>query len=258
MVNALIFPLDLVTSDQPQEILAFHGWGFDASWWHPWHTWLTAQGHTVACYDRGYFGHPQAVAFGASSSTIAAPTIVTPQNHSPSHRLKKTLWCHSLGTYFCPVELFAQADRLVLWASFLHFHPQDPQAQRLSGRKLDRMVARFHTDPIAVWQDFIHRTFDPDPIPHRSITQPPISTWNLAQLSADLNALHHLTLNPQVLAQVPEILIYRAEQDAIVVKASQDTLRADLQAANPEAAIQEYVWPGGHGFPFTQSPGSYP
>ena len=129
MVNALIFPLDLVASDQPQEILAFHGWGFDASWWHPWHTWLTAQGHTVACYDRGYFGHPQAVAFGASSSRIAAPTIVTPQEHSPSHRLKKTLWCHSLGTYFCPVELLAQADRLVLWASFLHFHPQDPQAQ---------------------------------------------------------------------------------------------------------------------------------
>ena len=67
---------------------------------------------------------------------------------------QRLLILHSFGLHLCPIATIQQADQVVIFSSFLCFHPEDPRRNRRSKRVVGRMSDRFQTHPLEVLQQF--------------------------------------------------------------------------------------------------------
>jgi pimeloyl-[acyl-carrier protein] methyl ester esterase len=205
--------------------IAYHGWGFDQDCWQPWRELMAQQGEIFWASDRGYFNAP-------SAPPVSSPSIV---------------FAHSYGLHLCPIAQLQNADVLVLFSSFLSFHPLAERGiiegnSKRSRLVLAQMIRQFQADPQSVLEAFQKNCFYP--VPRRSSEDhKPI---NSELLLDDLKGLDTCSLDVSILQKIPKILILQGAQDRIVPAEKGRELAASL----PDGQYIE-VDQAGHGLPFT-------
>lgn len=204
---------------QQIEAIAYHGWGYDQTAWIEWKTVFADQNIAFAAFDRGYFGDG-----------------FTPQF---SEQAFKLLFVHSYGLHLCPQEQLQMADLLVIFSSFLTFHPEPEQLKRRSQRVLQRMVDEFKVNPIEVLTTFKINSSDPS-------TECPTNV-NHDLLLRDLKHLGSTQLDPSIVQSIPKILVFHGDSDRIVPV---DQGRCFVSQIASDADYIEVVG-AGHALPFT-------
>lgn len=223
------------SSPSPPEILAYHGWGFDATCWQKWQTHLSQQGYDWKSFDRGYFGHPVQPDFSASAST-------------------KMIFVHSYGLHLCPIEQLKKADRIIIFSSFLNFHPESPSLRKRSQQMVQRMIEQFAIDPVLVLKNFWQKCglsegpFHPLRMGDLEIADGfPESrgmSLNTDLLLQDLRQLNVAEFDRSHFASIPQVLLLHGTQDRIVAAQRSQGL-IDRQDQYYEIAA------AGHALPFT-------
>lgn len=176
------------------EVIAYHGWGFDATCWQNWQQQFEELGFKFKSCDRGYFGSPMQHEFTPVASL----------------RLCRLLLTHSYGLHWCSAPQLEQADLLIIFAGFASFHPSTERERRQSSRVLNRMIDQFQMIPEAVLQQFRINCYSPDdavcpPMP----MQPEV-------LRRDLVTLHTTQLPSPLLTTPSPVLIVQGTQDKIL------------------------------------------
>lgn len=178
------------------EIILQHGWGFDGTVWDDWSRALSQMPDTtVQIGERGYYGRPASEP--AFTSNSEARILIT----------------HSLGLHLVPRETVKQAHALITISGFLHFHPPEQLAGKRSKRVIKAMVEKLQTAPDAVLSDFMNNCYSDRPV------QTPLfleSVQNKQQLDSDLRVLDTCTMEPEVLQNIPSLLIMHGWVDAVV------------------------------------------
>ncbi|NJR68796.1 MAG: hypothetical protein HC771_09105 [Synechococcales cyanobacterium CRU_2_2] len=221
------------------EAIAYHGWGYDRHFWQPWETLLAQQHIVLKCFDRGYFGSP------------VQPTF----SHSTGRRL---ILAHSYGLHLCPPELLQAADAVVVFASFVQFHPQEARARRRSQRILQRMIDQCRLDPESVlrafWETCGHGLkLREQAIGEQTICEQTICEQTTPLLVDDLVALGRSQMNLEDWMRSPQnsplIILIQGNQDHIVPSSRAPDLLEFW--ANPNATLIQMDGP--HALPVTQS-----
>ncbi|MDX2216789.1 MAG: alpha/beta hydrolase [Oculatellaceae cyanobacterium bins.114] len=176
---------------QAIEAIAYHGWGFDQDCWALWQAQFAEHAISLQTFDRGYFG--------------AAHTPTFTDN------FRKIVMVHSYGLHLCSLEHLAQADILVIFASFLHFHPQENRNQRRSQRVLQQMILECQRHPQTVLAQFYTQCGLP-----LEDTLRQHSSFNRERLVSDLQGLNTTHLDVQALKTIPTIVIFHGITDQIV------------------------------------------
>jgi pimeloyl-[acyl-carrier protein] methyl ester esterase len=170
--------------------VAYHGWGFDRTCWQPWVERFAARGGALTVGDRGYSNQPY---------------------EPPSERV---ILAHSYGLHWCPIEHLQQASLLILFSSFLSFHPQQDKNKKRSQFMLAQMTTQFEANPIKVWEAFQGRTYHPAPWEHTDLPK-----MSVDRLHTDLKDLDTCTLDSDRLRMIPQVLILQGSGDRIVATA---------------------------------------
>lgn len=223
---SLIFP----HSPPPKEVIAYHGWGFDASCWYEWQSQFDQQGWTFQSFDRGYWQQAIEPTFNPFAQT-------------------KMVMVHSYGLHLCPITQLQQADVLVILSSFAEFHSTSVNKQR-SRQMLQQMIDQFRLHPESVLSQFRVKCY------HPFAWQGTISaSINSELLLHDLNQLQTASLDLALLQPIPKILILHGSQDRIVSSAQGAELAARLVGNGQNC--QYYAIDAGHALPFTHLDGCW-
>ena len=202
----------------PLVVLAMHGWGRDARTWDPWRRATGPLGWQWHTGERGYGNlAPQLPAWPEASA--GAPKMVIGR---------------SLGPHMVPAGIFAQADIVVLLASFATFAPPGREGRRtraaLAGMAAcleDEMRAR------AMLETFTARVAEPqstDLLPPGPLDGA-LNDINRARLREDLELLGRSDGLPAGFPQDARVLIVEAEDDRIVEPEARGLLRKSLPSA---------------------------
>ncbi|MBD3881726.1 alpha/beta hydrolase [Phormidium tenue FACHB-886] len=210
------------------EIIAYHGWGFDRTCWQGWAALFEQAGIGFGAVDRGYFG--EALEGGGS----------------------KIIFAHSYGLHLCPIAQLQQAELLVLFSSFATFHLQKESARRRSQQMLQQMLIQLQNDPLRVLDNFKAKCETPKgEAPNRGAAlNPPLSNsaqWNLDLLVQDLKDLDECVLNLDHLKRLPQIVLFHGSDDRIV------PVQKGQELANALSSNSQYIElaGAGHALPFT-------
>lgn len=206
------------------EVIAFHGWGFDASCWEVWRKVFPKTTSFATC-ERGYFGKSR---------------------HTPVFTAKeeaaKVIMCHSFGFHLCPDNLFQKADLLIIFNGFLYFHPVAAQYNRRSRLILKQMMNQLKSNPEKVLKEFYANTYRPqepadfpDQEPDRKL------------LINDLKALDTHTVEAALLKRADKICILHGFEDAIVHRRKGRSLYDNVTRQAKYFEIKN----AGHALPFT-------
>lgn len=191
-------------------ILLFrHGWGFDASFWST----LAAQlpAWRAVCDDRGYFGAPDA-------PDMAEPHIVV---------------AHSFGAMRALSQPVAECRGLIAINGFDRFTPG------ISPRIVDRMVAKFDSEPAQVLADFRRRCGD----------DAAFGPANVARLREDLLTLRDGDCTATSANWPVPILSLQGAQDPLLPPPMRD------EAFGTAPLLERMTHPtGGHLLPATDAP----
>jgi pimeloyl-[acyl-carrier protein] methyl ester esterase len=162
-------------------ILFVHGWGYDASIWHPLRKTLDVPS---AALDLGYFGEQD----------IAVPENVT------------LLMGHSLGFLWLARQAKLRHLPLIGINAFPRFLEADGYAPAVTPRVVDRMKRRLLVDPAAVLAEFWQRAGAPGPD----------KAPDKAALVAGLDDLAAWDERENLARRASSIRLIAGEQDAIV------------------------------------------
>lgn len=209
----------------PTTIIAYHGWGFDQTCWQPWKDLLAQHGEDLLMSDRGYFNSP------------ALPI-------APNINYRIILLVHSYGLHLCPSEQLRRADLLVVFSSFLSFHPQLEAKKRRSLSMLAQMTTQFKTNPQSVLESFQMKCYHPV-LWERSSNS--TQALNSELLLHDLKCLNACSLEVSFLKKIPKILILHGVQDRIVSVEKGREISAHLPDNSQYIEIEQ----AGHALPFT-------
>jgi len=198
------------------QLIAMHGWAGDAQGWEPFHSAWSARGWAWQGGERGYGGQaPRPVAWRSNQGL-------------------KLVIAHSLGPHLLPAAVLAQADAVVLLASFGRFVPEGP-----SGRRLRSAVAAMASqlagpEASTMLQTFMERAAAPQPA---SLLPPGIANSLLAAsgrqlLAEDLNMLADTAGLPPGFPLQARVLIVEGSEDQIVSPQSRQQLRNLLPSAD--------------------------
>ena len=228
------------------DTIAYHGWGFDQTCWQTWIEQFALDDHHLQAFDRGYFGE------------AVTPSFFNDTKHSEKDKEKaqasqRLLILHSFGLHLCPIETIQQADQVVIFGSFLCFHPEEPRRNRRSKRVVGKMSDRVQTHPLEVLQQFWDNCYAPDSPPAEEtspLTKEDLSGANTQLLHQDLERLNTVTIDEQspllaALRQIPNITVIHGEADQIV-PLSQGATLADAVSA-PLITVPD----AGHALPFS-------
>lgn len=208
---------------QETEILAFHGWGFDASCWDGWKQEF-GDGTSFDTFERGYFGNAKRIPIFSARSN------------------NKIIMTHSFGLHLCPDNLFKEADLLIIFNGFIEFHPVAAQFKRRSKLVIKQMINALKGHPEEVLKDFYENTYKP-----RSPENLPESDPDKELLVKDLKILNTHTLEVSLLKSIHKICILHAFEDAIVHRRKGRSL---YDCVNKKAKYFE-IKKAGHALPFT-------
>lgn len=206
------------------EILACHGWGLQPSFWDSLSSRLPEQVDFTGL-NRGYYGKPVERSFEQGAH-------------------KKMLMTHSFGLFWCPEELLEEADHLIIFSGFLHFHPGDPDSEKRSRMTVRQMMGRFIEKPDEVLHKFYENLFSPG----ECALTPPVSVDHELLLD-DLNRIQHDRISIERFRSIPAFTIFHGGEDAIVPK----DLGRDLYQRLAGRSRYYEVKQAGHALPFTHS-----
>lgn len=205
------------------QILAYHGWGFDAGAWQGWRERLPEE-VSLEAFDRGYFGRPRQPGF--------------------SGRGTRVVLAHSFGLHLVPRETLQQADLLAVMAGFRSFHPRAARFRRRSRQVLAQMCGRFEEEPESVLRKFYANTWHPATPP-----QMDLEGMDRELMKDDLEKLGESTLEAEPLAAAGRVCIFHGTDDLIVPKSKGRDLYGSLE---PQARYFE-VRHAGHALPFAHA-----
>jgi pimeloyl-[acyl-carrier protein] methyl ester esterase len=127
------------------QLIAMHGWAGDAQGWEPFHSTWSARGWAWQCGERGYGGQaPRPVAWQSGQGL-------------------KLVIAHSLGPHLLPAAVLAQADAVVLVASFGRFVPEGPGGRRLRSAMAAMASQLAGAEASTMLQTFMERAAAPQP-----------------------------------------------------------------------------------------------
>lgn len=123
------------------EILAYHGWGLDASFWDNFKSTFPAPINFKTA-NRGYFGKPFHPRFDSDTKF-------------------RVVFTHSFGLHWCNSAVLSKADLLVIFNGFGAFHPKKEKLKQLSEIGLASMIDNFDTKPREILRSFYKNCFYP-------------------------------------------------------------------------------------------------
>ena len=198
------------------QLIAMHGWAGDAQGWEPFHSTWSARGWAWQCGERGYGGQ--------------APRPVTWQ----SGQGLKLVIAHSLGPHLLPATVLAQADAVVLLASFGRFVPEGPGGRRLRSAMAAMASQLAGPEASTMLQTFMDRAAAPQPtsLLPAGIANSPLEAPGRQRLAEDLNLLAATAGLPPGFPLQARVLIVEGGKDQIVSPQARQQLRSLLPAAD--------------------------
>ena len=171
-----------------------HGWAGDGSQWRPWEERAAAWGWHWQSGERGYGARPP----------------VQPNWRDGGERL---VIAHSLGPHLLRPAVLADANAVVLLASFGRFVPEGNAGRRLR-RALAGMAAALEERDAAraMLRDFLSEAAAPEPIEAMAPgpADGPLEAVGLERLRDDLRQLEHATGLPTAFPTDVPVLIVEA------------------------------------------------
>jgi len=207
------------------QVIAMHGWAGDSRGWEPFAAAAAARGWRWTMPDRGYGPVP--------------PRTV----HWHPQASRRVVIGHSLGPHLLAPELLAQADAVVLLASFGRFVPDGREGRRLQTALAAMAEALQSPQAETMLQDFLAEAAAPEALSELACTivdGGPLSATGRQRLLADLALLERCRQLPQALAPGLPCLIVEAGADRIVVPEA----RAQLRQERPGATLIHYTEAG--------------
>ncbi|WP_421774596.1 hypothetical protein [Gracilimonas sp.] len=204
------------------EIISYHGWGFDSSFWKDWEAILP---HNVLfkTADRGYFLDEKHPEFSGISK-------------------HKALFLHSYGLHWCPEEQIEQATCIVIFNGFRDFHPEHNPERKKSQKVLERMTAEFEKNPRKVLKSFWENAFHPDKRKHI-----PRGKLDGELLLADLKKLSTSSFDLIHFRRGKPIISLDGGSDKILTH-NQGKKFTEITEGN---AVYHFIKEAGHGLPVT-------
>ncbi len=205
------------------QLIACHGWAGAASHWTPWRAASASLPTTWLCGERGYGGEPP-----------FAP------RWGPQGR--RVVLAHSLGPHLLAPEVLAQAEAVILLASFGRFVPEGragrPWRAALAG--MDAALADGPDEASAAARAqamlvaFLARVAAPDPVAllPPGLADAPVGPLARQRLRDDLARLAACDGLPAAWPRSAPVLLVEAGADGIVTPDTQALLRKSLPAAD--------------------------
>ena len=211
-----------MTANQPPllQVVAMHGWGRDARTWEPWRKATDSRGWLWHAGERGYGALPPHVPAWPGPMTTGRRLVIG----------------RSLGPHMVPANVLAQADAVVLLASFATFVPPGRESRRLRAA-LAGMAGSLEDEGRAreMLGNFTAKVAEPqsvDLLPPGPLDGP-LDEANRARLREDLDLLAGCHRLPAGFPLGARVLIVEAEEDRIV----EPQARAMLREALPQADV---------------------
>jgi pimeloyl-[acyl-carrier protein] methyl ester esterase len=203
------------------QVIAMHGWCGDQRGWEPWRQAAEARGWIWQSGERGYGG-------------------LSP--HTPSWRPERgarAVIIHSLGLHLLPAEVLAEADRVVLLASFAAFVPPGVTGRRLRTALGGMAAALRGPEAGTMLQQFLAEAAAPQSVNQLPIGPglEPLSEPGRSRLEEDLQRLAATESLPNGFPRQAAVLIVEAGLDRIVAPESSAQLRSLL----PDAEVWRYA-----------------
>ncbi|MFM7315249.1 MAG: alpha/beta hydrolase [Cyanobium sp.] len=202
----------------PPQVIAMHGWSGVASNWDPWRQAFTTRGWHWQSGERGY---------GAA----------TPQIPDWSDRGRRVVIAHSMGVHLLPAERLAEAEAVVLLASFGRFVPPGAPGRRLRSA-LEAMATQLQDAASAreMLRSFQREAAAPEP---EELVPPGAAAGPLGEpqrqcLRDDLQRLGRTDGLPDGFPTGIPVLSVEAAQDRIVVPEARALLCHDLEDRGAE------------------------
>lgn len=196
-----------------KQVIAMHGWAGSSATWNHWQSVLESNGWCWSNGDRGYDGSPP---------------------HDPSwstHADRRVLIAHSMGWHLVSEITLAQADELVLLASFGRFVPDGRAGRRLI-TGLEGMTRRLEEgDGIAMLERFFAQVAHPyaaSALPPSKLILDGLSPAGRDRLEADLRHLAATQGLPPGRPDQARILLVQGGADAVVTAETHQSLVQDL------------------------------
>ena len=197
------------------QLIAMHGWAGDQRGWAPFAAAAAAHGWSWSNGERGYGHLPPAMPSWEASR-------------------RRVLVVHSLGLHLLPTELLAQAEAVILLASFGQFVPEGAAGRRLRTGLAGMARALDGDGADAMLRDFLSKAAAPTPTDPATlgIGDQSVAQAGRALLTADLELLSSTRGLPSAFPAAAQVLIVEAGQDQIVVPQAQQQLREALPQAD--------------------------
>jgi pimeloyl-[acyl-carrier protein] methyl ester esterase len=211
--------------DPATHIIAYHGWGFTASFWDSIKKYLHG-GVLFESADRGYFSKPSNPDFNGSRSG------------------NKVVFTHSFGLHWCENEVLEAADHLVIFSGYLNFHPSQQDEFRRSKLVLRQMLSQFVKEPETVLKQFYRNSFFPQ---QNDVSIPDSINHDL--LLADLSKIDSDEHGKQRIFDSKSITILHGSDDLIVDKSGARDMYHSLRYRSQYFEIMN----AGHALPVTHA-----
>lgn len=197
------------------QLIAMHGWAGDQRGWAAFAAAAAAQGWSWRNGERGYGGLP-------------------PVMHGWEAGGRRVVVVHSLGLHLLPAELLAQAEGVVVLASFGRFVPEGAAGRRLRTALAGMEQALAGDGADAMLREFMGQAADPTPVDPATlgIADQPVSAAGRALLQADLELLERTDGLPDAFPRGARVLLVEAGRDRIVVPEARQLLREALPDAD--------------------------
>ncbi len=198
------------------QLIAMHGWAGDSRGWDPFAAAARRQGWLWQAPDRGY-----------------GPCAPAAAQWQPQAR-RRVLIAHSLGPQLVGDGVLAQADAVVLLASFGRFVPPGPEGRRLAAALAGMAEALRGPQPEAMLQAFLAEAAAPEPLNQLPVTiaDGPLPAAGRERLLADLALLAATSALPPALPAAIPCLIVEAGADRIVGPEAQTLLKRERPTAD--------------------------
>jgi pimeloyl-[acyl-carrier protein] methyl ester esterase len=205
------------------QLIAMHGWAGAARHWTPWRAASATLPYTWHCGERGYGGE--------------APFAPRWGNHG-----RRVVIAHSLGPHLLAPDVLAQAEAVILLASFGRFVPAG-RAGRPWRTALAGMATALADGPEeasaaaraqAMLAAFLAKVAAPDPVDllPPGLADAPVGPQARQRLRDDLARLAACDGLPAGWPSAAPVLLVEAGADGIVTPEAQDLLRQSLPAAD--------------------------
>jgi len=224
-----------MTERPPTQVIAMHGWAGDSRGWEPFAAAAQALGWQWLTPDRGYGIQP---ARAAAWDPSLGAGLGAGADAGAGGKPRRVVIAHSLGPHLLPDDVLAEADAVVLLASFGRFLPDGREGRRLETALGGMRQALAGEEAATMLHQFLTEAAAPQTLEQlpSTILDAPLSQQGRQQLLADLSFLASRRGLPEALPAATPCLIVEAGADRIVGPEA----RALLRQERPGAQVLTY------------------